>query len=272
MNERTFRMLVVLQKPSSLRRLRSAFKSIILWAFVVPSISLADDRDNFPQRWPDMQQMFYHGNATFDKNMVVLAPENAEDPMHLPVTIDASGLDKGKIEKILVVADYNPILKVLEFEPGELPPYLEFRMKIQQSTPIRAGAYVKNKGWFIGSAFVSSAGGGCTAPSVGSTSTGWEDQLNQVQTRIFDTQALRKLKFLVKHPMDTGLADGIPAFFIDELHFSTLVGSNESSAILRPYEPVSEDPIFGIRLPKGVTVKKIAGRDNNGNKIKYLFN
>ena len=39
-----------------------------------------------------------------------------------------------------VYADLNPIVKVLQFYPDKAKPYLAFRVKLQQSRPIRAAA------------------------------------------------------------------------------------------------------------------------------------
>ncbi len=217
-------------------------------------------------RWADMQRQFYRdGPVAFDPRVRVEVPANAEDAMNVPVAIDARALAGEQIERIVVVADYNPILKVLEFEPVAVAPFLAFRMKVQQSTPIRAGVKLRDGRWLVGSALVASQGGGCTAPSTGRGVAGWERTLNQVSARQFGSAAGERLRFSVLHPMDTGLANGIPAFFIDTLSIRDAEG--HTLARILPAEPVSENPVFTLELGGLQRVTQIDGRDNNGNKV-----
>ncbi|MFZ4499358.1 MAG: quinoprotein dehydrogenase-associated SoxYZ-like carrier [Burkholderiales bacterium] len=217
-------------------------------------------------RWADMQRQFYRdGEVTFDPRVRVDVPGNAEDAMNVPVAVDARALAAEEIDRIVVVADYNPILKVLEFEPGVAAPYLAFRMKVQQTTPIRAGVRLKDGRWRVGSAVVASQGGGCTAPSTGRSVAGWERTLNSVSARQFESTAGNRLRFSILHPMDTGLANGIPAFFIDELSIRDAEG--RVVARIWPAEPVSENPVFTLELGGVSRVTQIEGRDNNGNKV-----
>ena len=68
--------------------------------------------------------------------------------------------------------------------------------------------------------------------------------------------------------MDTGLAPGIPVFHIDEL--GVLLAGGEQLMMIRPAEPVAENPLFTIDIPPGVLgtgALKVSGRDNNGNRI-----
>lgn len=217
-------------------------------------------------RWADMQRQFYReGEVIFDPRVRVEVPVTAEDAMNVPVAVDARALAGEQIERIVVVADYNPILKVLEFEPTVVAPYLAFRIKVQQSTPVRAGVKLRDGRWLVGSAVVSSQGGGCTAPSTGRGVAGWERTLNTVSARQFASNDGGRLRFSVLHPMDTGLANGIPAFFIDELVIRDAAGA--TVARIWPAEPVSENPVFTLELGGVQRVTEITGRDNNGNKV-----
>lgn len=221
-------------------------------------------------RWADMQRQFYRGGeVTFDARVRVEAPPTAEDAMNVPVAVDARALAGEAIDRIVVVADYNPILKVLEFEPTGVAPYLAFRIKVQQSTPVRAGVRLRDGRWLVGSAMVDSQGGGCTAPSSGRSLAGWERTLNTVSARRFSSPAGERLRFSVMHPMDTGLANGIPAFFLDELNVRDAEG--RTLARIWPSEPVSENPVFTLELAGVQRVTRIDGRDNNGNRVLGLL-
>ena len=257
-----------MHKPS--RRLHaSAFHALaIMVCLVADPVIAADQADPLGDRgrWADMQRQFYRdGQVTFDPRVRIEVPANAEDAMNVPVAVDARALAGEQIDRIVVVADYNPILKVLEFEPMAVAPYLAFRMKVQQTTPIRAGVRLRDGRWLVGSAVVASQGGGCTAPSTGSGVAGWERTLNTGSARQFESAAGNRLRFSVLHPMDTGLANGIPAFFIDELSIRDSGG--RIIARILPDEPVSENPVFTLELGGVERVTQIDGRDNNGNKV-----
>ena len=242
---------------------------LTLLAVLLPSVTLAQtpaDPLGDRGRWADMQRQFYQGGAVvFDPRVRVEVPPTAEDAMNVPVAVDARALAGEAIERIVVVADYNPILKVLEFEPTGVAPYLAFRIKVQQSTPVRAGVRLRDGRWLVGSAIVNSQGGGCTAPSTGRGVAGWERTLNTVSARQFTSAAGDRLRFSVLHPMDTGLANGIPAFFIDELNIRDAEG--RTIARIWPAEPVSENPVFTLELAGVQRAMQIDGRDNNGNKV-----
>ncbi|NMG45836.1 quinoprotein dehydrogenase-associated SoxYZ-like carrier [Aromatoleum toluvorans] len=216
-------------------------------------------------RWGDMAKTFFAGRTVvFDARVKVVAPAIAEDSLNVPVSVDASGL--AGVEEVLVFADFNPILAVLRFRPVKAKPALGFRLKLQQSSPVRAAARTADGVWHVGGTWVTATGGGCTAPSTGSGSPEWQERLNQVSGRIFPrSDGSERLRMRVIHPMDTGLAQGIPVFHIEELTLS-----DESGAELmriQTYEPVSENPLFTIDMPAAGTRVRARGRDNNGNRI-----
>lgn len=207
---------------------------------------------------------FKDQTVVFDERVKVMAPSAAENPLDVPVQIDADGL--ADVEQVLVVADLNPIQKILSYEPTRALPSLSFRFKVEQSTPIRAAMRTKDGVWHVGGVWLSAAGGGCTTPSHGSADPLWQTHLNEVSGRLWpkaDTNTQR-LRLRVVHPMDTGLASGIPAFYIDRLVISDAQG--EQIARLNTYEPISENPVLSFDL-KGSGPVRITGGDIQGNKI-----
>src|SRR5690349_19387619 len=100
--------------------------------------------------WEDMARRFFKGGIVFDQRVKVMVPANAEDQFAVPVTVDASGLNG--VQEIVVVADLNPIPHVLTFRPANAAPFIALRVKVEQTTPIRAGVRTADGVWHIGGA------------------------------------------------------------------------------------------------------------------------
>lgn len=223
-------------------------------------------------QWGFMHESILNGEpVVFDSRVLVMAPASAEDAMNVPVAVRAEGLDD--IETIVVFADLNPIHRVLNFYPLDAEAALAFRVKIEQATPIRAAARTADGVWHVGGAWVDAAGGGCTAPSYGRESGTWYETLGQVRHRVWKhgEDAVERLRFQVMHPMDTGLAPGIPAFYIERLDLRNEAG--ELKAYVELFEPVSENPYltfdFADRGEEGALV--LSGRDINGNRVEKVL-
>ena len=220
-------------------------------------------------QWPDMKGQFFDADAktVFDSRIKVTVPLFAEDAMNVPVSFDASAL--GKVKKIVVLVDRNPIRKVLEFIPEKAKPALNFRFKLEQASPIRVAALTENGVWHVGYAFIEASGGGCPVPGATRADGSWPQTLNKVAGKMFDANQLRddaRLRVQVSHPMDTGLVAGVPAFYIEEMILQDK--NKQVLAKLYPFEPVSENPLFSFDFDKKpVGPISLVGRDNNGNRI-----
>lgn len=214
-------------------------------------------------RWEDMARSLLAGEAyVFDSRVKVEAPDLAENPMLVPVTVDATALPD--VKEVVVFADFNPILEILRFHPEATSAYLGFRVKLQQSTPMRAAARTADGVWHVGGTLVNTAGGGCTAPSVGSTSTEWQKRLNEVTARAWSEGPMSgRVRLRIIHPMDTGLIAGIPAFHLEALTLRDEAGT--SLMRLEISQPVSENPVFTLYRGQRGGALQAAGRDNNGN-------
>ncbi|MBV2263382.1 MAG: quinoprotein dehydrogenase-associated SoxYZ-like carrier [Thauera sp.] len=218
-------------------------------------------------RWEDMRKSFFtDARVVFDERVKVSGPTVAEDSLNVPVNVDASALPG--VEELIVFADFNPIVKALRFEPGAAQPRLGFRIKLQQSSPVRAAARTADGVWHVGGAWVTATGGGCTLPSVGSGSPEWQERLNEVNGKLWPrVDGGERLRMRIIHPMDTGLAAGIPAFHIEDIVITDAEGRTLSR--IQPLEPVSENPSFTLDLRATAPGARlhVAGRDNNGNRI-----
>ena len=217
--------------------------------------------------WDSIRQQYLEGQAVvFDERVQVLAPGRAEDSMNVPVKVDASLLDG--VEEVLVLTDLNPIVKVLEFRPRASAAVLSFRIKVEQATPVRALARTRDGTWHAGGTWVEAAGGGCTAPSTGRDAGDWWSTLGEVNARLWGREVSDRLRFSVRHPMDTGLAPGIPAFHLTELN----VHDREGRVLMgiTTYEPVAENPVFTVDFLPGqapAVPLELRGVDTNGNRV-----
>ncbi|MEY2633730.1 MAG: hypothetical protein RIR00_2384 [Pseudomonadota bacterium] len=238
-------------------------------AALMPAGHAADWQDSgdplASARWRDMQQQFLAGQPVlFDPRVVVSAPTVAEDPMQVPVTVDATALPL--VEEVVVFADFNPIVEMLRFYPLAARPYLGFRVKLQQSTPVRAAVRTRDGVWHVGGTWVQTTGGGCTAPSAAAASPEWQSRLNEVSGRQWTAGPnAGRVRLRIVHPMDTGLVAGIPAFHLEDIQFSDSDG--RALLRLRTFEPVSENPVFTLQRADGNGPLQISGRDNNGNRV-----
>lgn len=212
--------------------------------------------------WANMHERFLAGeDYVFDTAIEVTAPSYAEDSLNVPVAFSISGIEN--IQQIAVFADLNPLPMVLRLRPVTVAPAMAFRFKLQQSSPVRVAALTDDGLWHVGSAWIDAAGGGCTAPSVGMASGNWTETFGTVNAGFFPRETGNRLKLQIMHPMDTGLAEGIPRFHIEQLQLRNL-DDNSLMAELELYEPISENPLlsFDVGAVNGVTLK---GHDNNAN-------
>ena len=217
-------------------------------------------------RWTDMHRSLLDGAPVeFDERVRVVAPATAENPMQVPVTVDATALPG--VQEVLVFADFNPIVRVLRFFPEAAPAQLGFRIKLQQSTPVRAAARTADGRWHVGGTWVNTVGGGCTAPSAAAASTEWQRRLNEVSGRQWtEGPNAGRLRLRIVHPMDTGLVAGVPALYIERLELQD--AAQQPWWRMQLHEPVSENPLLTVEMPlQGPKAFRLLGQDNNGNRI-----
>lgn len=229
----------------------------------VPATAASDPLES--PLWPGMEKRFFDGQeVVFDPRVRVSMPVAAEDPLTVPVELRIDGLDA--VEEVLLFADMNPLPKILEFFPRQAFLALSFRVKVEQSTPVRAAARTADGVWHVGGSWVAAAGGGCTMPSAASGNPAWQERLGEVSARQWSRpDGQSRLRMRIIHPMDTGLAAGIPVFHVDTLRIADAGGSELARLVL--YEPVAENPVLSLDL-KGQGAVTIEGRDTQGNPIK----
>lgn len=224
----------------------------------------ADDPMNSPI-WSELAAKTFNGAPyVYDERVKVVVPIIIENQAQVPVTADARTL--ANVTKLMVIADLNPIQHVLTLTPAKAAPYISARLKIEQSTPVRAAALTTDGVWHVGSVYLNASGGGCTSASMGRGDADWTATLGNTQGRIWrEDGGLARLRMRMRHPMDTGLAkDGTPAFYIERLDMKEQDGGALASVEL--FEPVSEDPTVTLLLDLPLTAATVTvdGHDNNG--------
>lgn len=226
----------------------------------------ADPYQSWP--WLDMKrELLGSAPVSFDARVEVLGPAFAEDPMNVPISVRVAPA-LGRVQRIVVLVDRNPIRKVLEYQPMEALPAISFRFKLEQASPVRAVVQLADGRWVAGGTWVDSAGGGCTVSGATRKDGSWAQTLGQVSGRSFSRagDGATRLRLQVMHPMDTGLVGGIPAFYVNRLSVQDAAG--RELARLLAWEPVSENPVFSFDFatpPAGGV--QVVGSDNNGNRI-----
>ncbi len=248
------------------------FKTLIATATLVFSSALhaAIPADPFGSvMWEAMVENYFPGgDVVFDQRVIVSAPQSAENQMHVPVTVDATQLED--VVQIVAVADLNPIQHVLTVRPEKALSFIGFRLKLQQSSPIHVGVQTKDGRWHIGGALVDAAGGGCTAPAAAHGTTNWMDTLGLTRALARrDSQGDARMTVRMRHPMDTGLAAGIPVFYMSKMVVKDEL--DEVVAELDLFEPVSENPTITLKPSVGTASNelKVSARDTEGNE--YAF-
>jgi sulfur-oxidizing protein SoxY len=244
-----------------------------------PELNAVDPYQSYA--WPDLHKLYLGREPyVFDARVQVSGPAFAEDPMNVPISVDANDLPE--VTQIVVMVDRNPIKKVLVYYPQQaLLPKLSFRFKLEQASPVRAAAKTKDGVWHVGSTWVESSGGGCTVEGATRQDGSWSKTLGLVTSRVFEQSALiqnqshdpalnnrlgPRLRLRVMHPMDTGLVGGIPAFYLNRLQ----VNSRTGTPLLRMelFEPISENPVFSFDFKQRVDGPLVlSGTDNNGNRV-----
>jgi sulfur-oxidizing protein SoxY len=222
-------------------------------------------------QWPPLRRRFIGSERMqFSDAVLVKGPPMADDAMNVPLMVDARGLlgQGHEIDRIVIIADRNPVQHVATFMPRKAQPLLALRFRLEQASPVRALVRTSSGQWHVGQTWINAAGGGCTVPGISRSDGSWSRTLNQVQARLFpnllDGRGAR-LRLQVMHPMDTGLVAGIPAFHLEELELRD--SAQQPWLRIELHEPVSENPLLTFEFKQRPPPLILSGRDNNGNRI-----
>jgi len=218
------------------------------------------------------QRLLSGAPVVFDPAVRLILPGIAEDQHQFPVTVDARSLPG--VTRILIYADLNPLTLAADYRPIRALPFLSLRIKLDQRTPVRAAVLAADGKWHVNGAWVDAAGGGCSAPPVGRVKGDWAQHLGEVRGQAWRDGGGRvgagpmRVRFTLRHPMDTGLVEGIPAYNVETI---TLRGPDGVElARMEVQGSVSEDPAFTMMLspakdgPVSVSIRDTSGREFGG--------
>ncbi|MBC2653436.1 quinoprotein dehydrogenase-associated SoxYZ-like carrier [Novosphingobium aerophilum] len=207
-------------------------------------------------------RLFANAPVVFDKAVRVDVPQIAENQHVFPVTVDARAL--GEVRRIVILADLNPIPVAVDFAPSGAAPWLSLRIKLDQRTPVRAAVLAADGKWHVSGVWVDAAGGGCSAPPVSRAKGDWAQHLGELRGAMYSSTAGPRLRFTVRHPMDTGLVENIPAYNIETIRVAS--GPRDLATIM-VWGSVAEDPAFSLLLPAGTGAVTLRLRDSNGREF-----
>lgn len=213
--------------------------------------------------WPLIHKKFLNGEeVVFDPKVRISIPKMSEDSLNFPVYVSWEGKEKAK--RMLLLADLNPIIPIVDYYPVMANPSIATHIKIQQATPIRGAIQTEDGKWHVWAEFADASGGGCTTPSLGMTAGNWADHLGEIHAAVWQKEAseVDRVRFQIQHPMDTGLANNIPKFIINEIEIYA-AKSDRRLGRMEVFEPVSENPLFSLDFPRQEGYR-IEAKDNNG--------
>jgi sulfur-oxidizing protein SoxY len=197
-----------------------------------------------------------------DKNINIKVPLFADNPIQVPIFVDAKAIKNAK--RLIIFTDLNPIPKVIDMKLENLLPLISLNIKVAQETPIRALVLDENNIWHIGSSNIKSFGGGCSVSSVSSSNTDFEKLLGKTKGNIFKTDNIYRLKASIFHPMETGLVFGNSEFYINKIFIKA---DDKILAKIDAYSSISENPRFIFETFVESKNYKIEFSDIDGNEF-----
>lgn len=198
-----------------------------------------------------------------DKNIEMKVPSFADNPVQVPIYVNASKIKDAK--KMIIFADLNPITQIVEMNTDNFLPIFSTNIKVAQETPLRALIKDSKGLWHIGSANINSNGGGCDISSQASSNSEYSDNLGKSKGKIFDKKEQKRVKFSIFHPMETGLIFGNVAFFIEKIEIR-----DENKKLLSKLitsAAISENPRITLESKKSFKELELKFFDNDANEF-----
>ncbi|WP_086619688.1 quinoprotein dehydrogenase-associated SoxYZ-like carrier [Erythrobacter tepidarius] len=234
-------------------------------ALATPAAALAEPLPADPLGSPMWEyhagKLFAGAPVVFDPRVMVALPMLTENQHVMPVTVDARALNE--VKRIVIFADLNPIPVAVEYTPLAAHAFIATRIKLDQRTPVRAAVLTADGVWHVAGGWVDAAGGGCSAPPVSRVRGDWADHLGELRGAVWQGADAIRVRMSLRHPMDTGLVENIPAYNLEQLTVSDAHGTPLARLVV--HGSVSEDPVFTLMLaPAAKGELAVSGRDTGG--------
>ena len=223
-------------------------RALAALASLLISPAFADEPASQPGgAWQLLRSHFY-GTREFgevdEAFMHVEAPGSTPDPAATPVALHFGEAARGRIRQVRLFIDNNPspVVATLDIGAGQPIAEIDFRVRVDRATAVRAVAETADGRLEMRSAWVR-AEGGCSAPPAG---TG-EGKLGDVRFR--PTEDGRSLQVGIRHPNYSGFqidpvtGDPIPPHYVS--HVRLAAGGKPLMAIESGIS-ISENPTFRI--------------------------
>lgn len=205
--------------------------------------------------------LFGDAPVRFDPRVRVEMPALAENQHAFPVTVDARGI--GRVVRLVLFADLNPIPVAVDYRPVAAEPFLATRIKLDQRTPVRGAVQLEDGSWHVWGDWIDAAGGGCSAPPVSRVKGDWATHLGEMRGSAWpvDGGTATRLRFTIRHPMDTGYVENIATYHVDALRI--VDGDGNVLGEMDVFASVAEDPAFTV-MPLAGGELTVEARDTNG--------
>jgi sulfur-oxidizing protein SoxY len=225
------------------------WRSILLFALCALCIcGSANAADSAAGGAWDLLRAHYYSNREFgevdEAFMHVDAPNSTPDPAATPVSLHFGDAARGRIKQVRLFIDNNPSPVVATLDVGAAQPIseIDFRVRVDRATAVRAVAETTDGKLEMRSAWVR-AEGGCSAPPVASG----EGRVGDVRFRSAD--AGKSLQIGIRHPnysgfqIDPKTGDPIPPHYVSHMK---LTAGGKPLIEIESGISISENPTFRI--------------------------
>lgn len=197
--------------------------------------------------WQFLRPHFY-GTRDFgevdESFMHVDAPNSTPDPSATPVALHFGKDALGKIRQVRVIIDNNPSPVVATLDVGASQPIeeIDFRVRVDRATAVRAIAETTDGKLEMRSAWVR-AEGGCSAPP----NESGEGRIGDVRFR--PSEDGKSLQVSIRHPnysgfqIDPNTGDAIPPHYVSHVQLTT---NGKPLLDMESGISISENPTFRI--------------------------
>jgi sulfur-oxidizing protein SoxY len=218
-------------------------------------------------RWGDMRKEMFPASAGGVRRAGQGdRPLTAENAMNVPVSVDASalpGVGSARLRRL------QPHRAHVRFEPTGASPASAFASSCSNPPGARRGPD-RRRPLACGRHLGEHGGRRLHLPDRRRLAQ-WQKRLGEVSSRVWAAQGRgERIRLRIIHPIDTGLAAGIPAFFLQDLDLTDDKASPDAHRGLRAHR---REPGVHRRHPvaRASAGYRVSGRDNNGNAISAVI-